>query len=84
MPWLDQVPMITMMMTKMLIMCTRVFPSSSTSTAEDLLPLLKGDTYSDLLLAAWEKKFSPIREEGRQILAELCREGRHLIVPQTQ
>ena len=76
--------MITMMMTKMLMMCTRVFPSTSTSTAEDLLPLLKGDTYSDLLLAAWEKKFSPRREEGRQILAELCREGRHLIVPQTQ
>ena len=82
MPWLDQVPIITMMMAKMLIMWTRVFPS--TSTAEDLLPLLKGDTYSDLLLAAWEKKFSLRREEGRQILAELCREGRHLIVPQTQ
>ena len=66
---------------------TRAFPSPfqpKTSPSEDLLPLLKGDTYSDMLLAAWERKYWQDRSVGRDILSGLCKEGRHLVVPQTQ
>ena len=67
---------------------TRAFPtphhSSSDFSADELLPLLKGDTYSDMLLAAWEKKYWKDRSAGREVLADLCKEGRHLVVPQTQ
>ena len=67
---------------------TRAFPtphhSSSHFSADQLLPLLSGDTYSDMLLAAWEKKYWRDRSAGRAVLAGLCKEGRHLVVPQTQ
>ena len=67
---------------------TRAFPtphrSSSDFSADELLPLLSGDTYSDMLLAAWEKKYWRDRSAGREVLAGLCKEGRHLVVPQTQ
>ena len=64
---------------------TRAFPSPfQPKSSEDLLPLLKGDTYSDMLLAAWERKYWQDRSVGREVLSGLCKEGRHLVVPQTQ
>jgi len=56
----------------------RSFPTPSSA---GLLPLLAGDVYSDRLLAAWEARHGGDRQAGRNILANLCREGRHTELP---
>ena len=41
-------------------------------------------SYQDVLLAAWELRYSADREAGRSVLTEFCNQKRHLQVPEQQ
>jgi hypothetical protein len=61
---------------------TRIFPSSNT---HHLLQFMSSPSYSDLLLAAWEGRFGTgwkKREQGQELLKNLCQEKYHLTVPE--
>jgi len=60
---------------------SRIFPTPSTSP---YLQFLSSPSYSDRLLDAWEDKYGASkekREEGHQILSDLCGEKHHLKAP---
>ena len=60
---------------------TRIFP---TPTSYPYLQYLSNPSYADHLLGAWEIKYGTSkekREEGHQIIKNLCEEKKHLIVP---
>ena len=61
---------------------TRIFPVSNT---QHLLQFMSSPSYSDLLLAAWEGRFGTSwkkREQGQELLRNLCQEKNHLKVPE--
>ena len=45
---------------------------------------LASPSYQDVLLAAWERRYTADREAGRCILAEFCQQKWHLQVPDQQ
>merc|ERR1711892_266507 len=61
---------------------TRIFPTPST---QHLLQFVSPPSYCDLLLTAWEEKFGTClkkREEGQEVLRNLCNQMHHLQVPE--
>ena len=48
------------------------------------VPAPASPSYQDVLLAAWELRYSADREEGRGVLTELCSQKLHLEVPEQQ
>ena len=57
---------------------SRIFPTSSSHPA---LQFISPPSYSDCLLDAWESKYGTsqeLRQQGRDILRDLCREKIHL------
>ena len=61
---------------------TRIFPASSN---KHLLQFISSPSYSDLILAAWEERFGTgwkKREQGQELLKNLCQEMYHLKVPE--
>lgn len=58
---------------------SRIFPTNAT---DKYLKFCEKPRYYNLLLAAWEIKYSGInREKGRAILTDLCNQKHHLKVP---
>merc|ERR1711892_354304 len=61
---------------------TRIFPTPST---QHVLQFVSPPSYCDLLLTAWEEKFGTYlkkREEGQEVLRNLCNQMHHLQVPE--
>jgi len=58
---------------------TRIFPTSS---SHRYFKFMEKPRYHNLLLSAWEQKYSGLeRETGRTLLESLCRSKHHLKVP---
>merc|ERR1719361_2307951 len=58
---------------------TRIFPTSS---SHRYFKFMEKPRYHNLLLSAWEQKYSGLeRETGRSLLESLCRSKHHLKVP---
>jgi len=53
----------------------RIFPRRDSAK---YLSYLDSPSYADLVLEAWEQEWGDRREEGRQLLAKLCRTNLHL------
>ena len=59
----------------------RIFPRKDTL---HYLQYMSNTNYYDLLLSAWEAKYSGCREKGRERLRELADKKVHLQVPETE
>jgi len=56
----------------------RIFPTEGTFS---YLKFFEDQRYNNILLAAWEKRYSSDREAGRAVLKDLCAEKHHLMAP---